>query len=224
MDAGRAASSLIEASTTSPTNNVCVPSSRRWRTTQSIHATASSNTGAPLDAARTARPLSEVPSSTAGFENFTNTRVSVASQRFTVNEPPSEISRCVTASLSMPTPISTGSIDSWVTQLAVIALRSSPARDPINVRAFGIFHVTLFSSSSSMAMRIRLTFRSAGGRSSPLYALPGAARAPLSALPGAARAPLPALAIGAEEAAGHVRDSDEAIGVAGVDHAHLGQR
>ena len=69
-----------------------------------------------------------------------------------MNDPPSAINRHVIASLSTATPISTGSIESCVIQLAVIALRSSPAREPISASAFGIFHVTLFSSSSSRAM------------------------------------------------------------------------
>ena len=38
--------------------------------------------------------------------------------------------------------MSTGSIESWVIQLVVMALRSSPARDPTSARAFGIFQVT----------------------------------------------------------------------------------
>ena len=69
-----------------------------------------------------------------------------------MNEPPSEMSRWVTASFSTPTPISTGSIESCVIQLAVIALRSSPEREPISASAFGIFHVTLLMSSSLRVM------------------------------------------------------------------------
>ena len=55
----------------------------------------------------------------------------------------------VTAALSTPTPISTGSIDTWVIQLVVMPFHSSPARDPTRARALGIFHVTRLSSSSS---------------------------------------------------------------------------
>src|SRR5690606_16434296 len=60
--------------------------------------------------------------------------------------------RWVTALLSTPMPTSTGAIESWVIQLVVIALRSSPARLPTRARAFGIFQVTRLSSSSSRAM------------------------------------------------------------------------
>jgi len=67
----------------------------------------------------------------------TTEAVSVESHRLTVNDPPSEINRCVTASLSMPTPISTGSIDNCVIQLAVIALRSSPYISSSEVAPFG---------------------------------------------------------------------------------------
>ncbi len=81
-----------------------------------------------------------------------HTRVSPASHKLTVNDPPAAISRRVIASLSTATPISTGAIDSWLTQLAVIALRSSPAREPIRTSALGTFQVTLLSSSSSTAM------------------------------------------------------------------------
>ena len=97
-----------------------------------------------------------VASNTAGFENLTNTRVSSEDQRLTVNDPPSAISRWVTASLSTPTPIKTGSIDSCVIQLVVIAFQSSPAREPTKASAFGIFQVTLLISSSSRAMPSRL--------------------------------------------------------------------
>ena len=69
-----------------------------------------------------------------------------------MNDPPSLISRCVTAVFSTETPISTGSIDSWLIQLAVMPLRSSPAREPINASAFGIFQVSLLTSSSVRAM------------------------------------------------------------------------
>ena len=87
---------------------------------------------------RVHRPAVErAPSSTAGLENFTNTLVSSASHRFTVNDPPSVIRRWVTALLSTPTPISTGSIDSCVIQLVVIALRSSPDRDPTSASGVG---------------------------------------------------------------------------------------
>ena len=48
--------------------------------------------------------------------------------------------------------MSTGAIESWVIQLAVIALRWSPAREPMSASALGIFQVTLFSSSSSRGM------------------------------------------------------------------------
>ena len=65
-----------------------------------------------------------------------------------MNEPPPVISRWVTAVLSMPTPISTGAIDTWVIQLAVMPFHSSPAREPMMARALGIFHVTRLSSSS----------------------------------------------------------------------------
>ena len=86
------------------------------------------------------------------MENFTNTLVSSAFQRLTVNEPPAEMSRCVTAVLSTPTPMRTGSIESCVIQLAVMALRSSPERDPIRAKALGIFQVSRFTSWSSNAM------------------------------------------------------------------------
>ena len=92
--------------------------------------------------------VSAAGSNAAGFENLTNTLVSSADHRLTVNDPPSVISRWVTAVLSTPTPMSTGSIDTWVIQLAVIPFHSSPAREPISARAFGIFHVTRLSSSS----------------------------------------------------------------------------
>ena len=73
-----------------------------------------------------------------------------------MNDPPSVMRRCVTATLSTPTPMSTGSWASCVIQLVVIALRSSPARDPTRASAFGIFQVTVFSSSSLKAMASRL--------------------------------------------------------------------
>ena len=69
-------------------------------------------------------------SKTAGLENLTKTLVSSADHRFTVNDPPAVTSRCVTAVLSMPTPISTGSIDSCVIQLAVMPFHSSPDARP----------------------------------------------------------------------------------------------
>src|SRR5262245_45667346 len=155
IDAARAPSSLIAASTTSPTKRVCVPRSTVCRTSQSTHASASSNTGAPVVASHTGRPLRAEPSSWAGFENFTNTFVSSALHRLTVKEPPSLMRRQVTASLSTPIPMRTGAIDSWVIQLAVMPLRVSPEREPMRASALGIFHVTLLSSSSSSAIRLR---------------------------------------------------------------------
>ena len=130
---------------------MCVPKSCDERTAQSIHAMASAKTGAPVTSARTGRPLSVIAaaSNVAGLENFTNTRVSSADHRLTVNDPPAVIRRWVTAELSTPTPISTGSIDTWVIQLVVIPFHSSPARDPTSAKALGIFHVTRLSSSSS---------------------------------------------------------------------------
>ena len=113
---------------------------------------ASSKIGAPVTPLRTARPLRESPSSTAGLENFTKGRVSSLSQRFTVNEPPSVMRRWVTALLSTPIPISTGSIDSWVIQLVVMPLRSPFAAEPTSASAFGIFQVTRLASSSSRAI------------------------------------------------------------------------
>ena len=74
--------------------------------------------------------MSPSVASTAGLENLTNTLVSSADHRLTVNEPPALIRRWVTAVLSTPTPTSTGSIETWVTQLVVIAFHSSPARGP----------------------------------------------------------------------------------------------
>ena len=47
----------MPASTISPTNNVCVPKSIASLTTQSIQATASTNTGAPVVLISTSRPL-----------------------------------------------------------------------------------------------------------------------------------------------------------------------
>ena len=73
-----------------------------------------------------------------------------------MNEPPSGIRRWVTASTSTPTPMSTGSCASWVIQLAVIALRSSPAFDPTSASALGIFQVTVLMSSSVRGMPFRL--------------------------------------------------------------------
>ena len=104
--------------------------------------------------ARTDRPLSVIASGSkaAGLENLTNTLVSSADQRFTVNDPPVEISRWVTAVLSTPTATRTGSIDTWVIQLAVMAFRSPPAAEPMRAKAFGIFHVTVLSSSSVRGM------------------------------------------------------------------------
>jgi hypothetical protein len=59
------------------------------------------------------------------------------------------MSRCVTALLSTPTPMSTGSIDTWVIHEAVIPFHSSPCAEPIKARAFGIRQVTLFNVSGS---------------------------------------------------------------------------
>ena len=70
----------------------------------------------------------------------------------TENEPPFAMRRWVTATLSTPTPMSTGSWASWVIQLVVIAFRSSPAREPTRARALGIFQVTRLTSSSSIVM------------------------------------------------------------------------
>lgn len=64
----------------------------------------------------------------------------------TVKLPPSEISRWVTALLSTPIPIRTGSMDSWVIQEVVIPFQVSPEAEPTRAKALGIFHVTLFSS------------------------------------------------------------------------------
>ena len=60
--------------------------------------------------------------------------------------------RWVTALLSIPTPMSTGSMESWVTHDAVIPFHSSAEADPIRVRALGIFQVTLLSSSGSITL------------------------------------------------------------------------
>src|SRR5690606_38100686 len=48
----------------------------------------------------------------------------------------------------------------WVTQLAVMALRSSPALDPTSTRAFGMRQVTLLTSSSSRGVGGGATARS----------------------------------------------------------------
>ena len=66
------------------------------------------------------------------------------------------MSRWVTALLSTPIPISTGSIDTWVTQLVVIAFHSSPWRDPTSTRAFGMRQVTALSNSSVSVSSIAL--------------------------------------------------------------------
>ena len=124
-----------------------------WRTSQSIHAMASSKTGAPVVAVVTERPFRVSPSSTAGFENLTNTLVSSLSHRLTVNAPLAEINRWVTAELSTPMPTSTGSIESCVIQLVVIPLRSPSCAEPTSARALGIFQVIRLSSSSSSAMQ-----------------------------------------------------------------------
>ncbi len=88
----------------------------------------------------------------AGLENFTNGRVCSLSHRFTLNTPLAEMRRCVTAELSTPMPTSTGSIESWVTQLVVMALRSPSWADPTRARALGIFQVMRLISSSFRAM------------------------------------------------------------------------
>lgn len=139
----------MPASTISPANKVCVPKSTDWRTSHSIQARASSKIGAPVVPGRTVRPFKAPPSRSAGLENFTKTRVSSDGQRLTVNDPPALINRCVTDLLSMQTPISTGSIESWVTHEAVIPFHSSPDAEPTRTRALGIFHVTLLISSES---------------------------------------------------------------------------
>ena len=133
---------------------MCVPKSCDERTAQSSQAMASAKIGAPVTSVRTARSLSVDRGGVerAGLENFTNTLVSSADHRLTVNDPPAVIRRWVTAPLSTPTPISTGSIDTWVIQLVVMPFHSSPARDPTSARALGIFHVTRLSSSSSTAI------------------------------------------------------------------------
>ena len=46
-------------------------------------------------------------------------------------------------------------IDSCVIQLAVMALRSVPEREPIRARALGIFQVSRFTSWSSRVMASR---------------------------------------------------------------------
>src|SRR5687767_2535188 len=100
-------------------------------------------------------PCSDRPR-VAGFENLTKGLVSSADHRFTVNEPPSLINRCVTAALSTATAIRTGSIDTCVTQLVVIAFHSSRQRDPTRTSALGIFHVTALTRPGSMTWTLRL--------------------------------------------------------------------
>src|SRR5690606_24442820 len=112
---------------------------------------ASSKMGTPVFPTRTGRPLSVLPSRTAGLEKRTKTRVSSDDQRFTEKAPPSVINRWVTASLSTEIPIETGSWLNWVTQLVVIPFHSSPEAAPTSTRALGILKVTRLMSSMSIA-------------------------------------------------------------------------
>ena len=69
----------------------------------------------------------------AGRTGLVNLRTMARSScaiRFTLNTPPSATSSWVNASRSTPTPTSLGSNESCVTQLIVMPLRRSPARDP----------------------------------------------------------------------------------------------
>jgi nucleotide-binding universal stress UspA family protein len=61
--------------------------------------------------------------------------------------------------LSTPIPMSTGSIDSWVIHEVVIPFHSSPEAEPTRARAFGIFHVTLFTVSEFTVSESNITSR-----------------------------------------------------------------
>ena len=111
--------------------------------------------GTPVTPSRTGRSLRVIPSRTAGFENFTNGLVSSRSHRLMLKEPPSRISRFVTALRSTDTATSTGSIATWVTQLAVIPFHSSPERDPTRHSTLGMRQSTLLTVSASTAGILR---------------------------------------------------------------------
>ena len=65
-----------------------------------------------VEASEIGRPFNVMSTFVAGFENFTNVRVSSGDQRFTLKEPPSVINLWVTAVMSTPMPMSTGSMES----------------------------------------------------------------------------------------------------------------
>ena len=87
-------------------------------------------------------------------ENFSVTQAVdaglVAASVNTEKEPPSRMSRFVTAFRSAEIAISTGSINTCVTHDCVMPFHSSPVLEPIRQRAFGIDQVTALIVAASI--------------------------------------------------------------------------
>ncbi len=119
------------ASTTSPRKSVWLPRSTELCTRQSTHATAWSRMGAPVGPSWKGKPLSACPSTSTGLVNLRTMARSSRSRTFTLNTRPSPMSSWVSAGFSTDTASSLGSELTWAAQLAVMALRRSPARLPM---------------------------------------------------------------------------------------------